>query len=63
MPHDNSSQTRLNTIPETAKRLKVSEKTIWRLIKRGELGAHRVGRSVRPSDDDIEDYLEKNRIK
>ena len=44
----------LNTI---ARRLNVSTKTVRRLIVRGELQSHRVGRLLRVSDAQYLDYL------
>ncbi len=40
------SQTAALTVPEAARRLAVSERTIWRRIRSGELPAERSGRRV-----------------
>lgn len=45
------------TISQTAKYLKVSDKTVRRLIERNELPASKVGRSWRITVEDIEKYL------
>jgi excisionase family DNA binding protein len=47
------------TIKEVANRLKVSIKTVRRLIDAGELVAHRVGRGIRVSETDLENYINK----
>jgi excisionase family DNA binding protein len=40
-----------------AERLSVSVKTVRRLVERGELVAHRIGRAVRVSEDDLRRYI------
>lgn len=52
------------TIQEVADKMKVSNKTIRRLIKRGDLVAYRVGDrgQLRVKADDLEQYLEKQRV-
>ena len=52
---------RLLTIPQTAELLQVSEKKVRRLIKSGELVAHRVGRQLRISEGDLRQFLEQRR--
>lgn len=52
----------LRTIAQVAERLQVDDKTVRRLIKRGELKAYRLGRQLRISDDDLLAYLDKNRL-
>ena len=47
----------LFTVREIARRGKVSEKTVRRLITRGELKAHRIGTSIRVSQADWQTYL------
>jgi excisionase family DNA binding protein len=51
----------LLSIYKTARRLSVSEKTIRRLIRSGELPALRVGGSVRIDPDELNAWLEKRR--
>ena len=53
----NRTPGRLRSLAETAEALGVSIKTIRRLIARSELRAHRIGRSVRVSDEDLAIYL------
>ncbi len=48
---------RLFGIPAIATQLELSQKTIWRLIERGELQVHRLGRAVRVSEQDLCSYL------
>jgi len=52
---------RLLTVEEVAKRLSVALRTVRRLIDRGELPAHRIGRMVRISEDDLERYIRGSR--
>lgn len=50
----------MNTVKETANRLRVSESTIYALIRSGQLRSHRVGLGrgvIRISDAAIEEYL------
>jgi len=49
------------TPEEVAKILKISKYTVYELIKRGELGAYRVGRKVRIEQTDIEIYKQKSK--
>ncbi len=42
---------------EVAETLRVSDMTVYRLIKSGELRALRVGRSYRISEDDFDAYV------
>ena len=52
---------RLLDVAGIASRLGVSEKTIRRMINRGELSAHRVGRLLRIAEADLADYLSSRR--
>jgi len=49
---------RLLTAGEVADQLRVSTMTIYRLIRRGELPAVRVGRNYRVRASDLDTYLE-----
>jgi excisionase family DNA binding protein len=49
--------TRLFTAAEVADQLRVSTMTIYRLIRRGELAAVRVGRNYRVRAEDLDRYL------
>ena len=48
----------LLTAAEVAEQLRVSTMTIYRLIRRGDLPAVRVGRNYRVRERDLEAYLE-----
>ena len=50
-------EARFLTVAEVAAQLRVSNMTVYRLIKAGELGALRVGKSYRLRADDIDRYL------
>lgn len=49
----------LLTYREVAKTLRVSERTIWTLVKRGELPAVRFGHSVRIDPVDLRAFIEQ----
>jgi excisionase family DNA binding protein len=51
----------LHSISEFAERWGVSTRTVQRQIKSGALRAHRIGRLVRISEADAEDFLKQNR--
>jgi len=53
----------LMTVAQTAEYLKISDKTVRRLISDCSLVASRVGSSWRIKKSDIEDYLHKNNNK
>lgn len=48
----------LLTVAEVADLLRVSNMTVYRLIKAGQLGAIRVGKNYRIPQADLDDYLE-----
>ena len=54
----------LLSIQEVAETMKVSEKTVRRLIKRGSIAAYRVGErgQLRVKEGEIERYLEAQRV-
>ena len=45
------------TYLEASKRLRVSERTIWQLVRDGKLKAFRIGRSVRIPSAEIERFV------
>ncbi|MDQ3766639.1 MAG: helix-turn-helix domain-containing protein [Actinomycetota bacterium] len=55
--HDVFEMGRLLTVSEVAHQLRVSNMTVYRLIKAGHLAAVRVGRGYRIREDDIRRYL------
>lgn len=52
----------LLTVSEVADVLRVSGMTVYRLIRRGELVALRIGSNYRIRERDLEDYLESTRV-
>jgi excisionase family DNA binding protein len=52
-----SARTRFLTVTEVAALMRVSTMTVYRLIKAGELGATRVGKSYRIDETDVDRYL------
>ena len=52
-----SSKTQLLTVNEVARELRVSNMTIYRLIKSGEIRAIRVGKNYRIRESDVNKYL------
>ncbi|WP_404862921.1 helix-turn-helix domain-containing protein [Georhizobium sp. MAB10] len=50
------------TIDETAEALRVSDRTIQRMIKHGKLPAYKVGSHVRVRRADLDDYLREHRF-
>lgn len=53
---------RLLTVAEVATVIRVSRMTVYRLIRRGQLKAMRVGRNYRVREDDLELYLESQAV-
>jgi excisionase family DNA binding protein len=45
------------TVPETAERLRVSPKTIYRLVWNGQLPALRIGSQIRIDERELEGWL------
>jgi excisionase family DNA binding protein len=60
-PGKNRRAGNLYSIGELAERWDVSSRTVQRQIKSGALRAHRIGRLVRISEADAEDFLRQNR--
>ncbi|WP_375757408.1 helix-turn-helix domain-containing protein [Corallococcus exercitus] len=56
---------KLLTIPEVAEAMKVSEKTVRRLIKSGDLPAFKVGErgQLRVEEQELERYVESQRVR
>jgi excisionase family DNA binding protein len=53
---------RLLTVAEVANVIRVSRMTVYRLIRRGQLKAIRVGRNYRVREDDLNAYLEAQAV-
>ena len=53
---------RLLTVAEVATLMRVSRMTVYRLIRRGQLKAIRVGRNYRVREDDLSEYLESQAV-
>lgn len=64
-PDPRSRNMKLLTIPEVAEAMKVSEKTVRRLIKRGDLPAFKVGDrgQLRVEEQELERYVESQRVR
>ena len=60
---ENRSETEsgLLTVPEVAKRLKVSEYKVYELIRQGKIKKTPIGDSVRVTPDDLAEYLKRQR--
>ena len=55
-------EARLLTVGEVADVMRVSNMTVYRLIKAGELRAIRVGKNYRIRRDDVERYLSERTV-
>lgn len=55
---------RLLTIQEVAETMRISEKTVRRLIKRGDLVAYKTGDrgQLRVKEQDLDEYIESQRV-
>ncbi|MEO7556702.1 MAG: helix-turn-helix domain-containing protein [Acidimicrobiales bacterium] len=51
------ARARLLTVAEVASLLRVSNMTVYRLLKAGELPSVRIGKSFRVREDDLDAYL------
>ena len=52
----------LYSVDDVASLLSVSRKTVYRLTQRGELVPSRVGERLRFRPNEIDEYLERNRV-
>lgn len=50
------------SVPKVAERLAVSPKTVYRLISNGDLGCIRVGRAVRVTESQLNDYVARQEV-
>jgi len=58
-PNSTSAMGAFLTVAEVAKQLRVSNMTVYRLIKAGEMRALRIGRGYRLKEDDVRRYLQQ----
>jgi len=56
---DAAAVARFLTVTEVARRLRVSNMTVYRLVNSGQLPAVRVGRGYRIREDDVHRYLDE----
>ena len=54
---------RLLTVREVAETMRVSNMTVYRLIRAGELPAIRVGKHFRIRENELNDYLESQTVR
>jgi excisionase family DNA binding protein len=59
---DDRAVTRLLTVAEVANVMRVSRMTVYRLIRRAQLKAIRVGRNYRVRQADLDEYLESQAV-
>ncbi|MEX0992077.1 MAG: helix-turn-helix domain-containing protein [Actinomycetota bacterium] len=57
------SSDRLLTVGEVANAMRVSNMTVYRLIKAGQLAAIRVGKNYRIRESDVDRYLSSRSVK
>jgi len=50
------------TVNEVAEKLKLNPQTVYRLIRDGHLKAHKLGRTVRITEESYRDYLKKTEM-
>jgi excisionase family DNA binding protein len=60
-PRNQGEHGQLLDIPAVARRLDVCDKTVRRLIARGELRAHRIGRLLRVSEEELRRFIDDDR--
>jgi excisionase family DNA binding protein len=51
------------TIPEVAERFRVTRKTVYRWIETGELHGIRFKRAYRIAESDLQDFIERHRVR
>jgi excisionase family DNA binding protein len=49
------------TVTEAAKSLRLSDKTVRRMIARGDIASHRIGRSLRLYERDLRAFISERR--
>lgn len=48
--------------PQVAEELGLTPRTVYGLVNRGELAAHRFGRVIRVRREDLDDFLRRSRV-
>ena len=56
-------QERFLTVDQVAERLQLSKMTIYRYLKAGKIAAYDLGKEYRIKQSDLEEFLEKKRLK
>jgi len=56
------SEARFVTVGEVARIMRVSNMTVYRLIRTGRIAAVRVGKNYRIPEDDVHSYLESHYV-
>ena len=59
---DNIKQIKFLSIDIVARRLDISRETTYRLVKSGQLKAHRFGKSIKIIESDLLEYIEQSTI-
>ena len=54
--------TKALTVQDVAEILKIAKNTVYELIKRGEINSYKVGRKVRFTLSDVEDYIQNSKV-
>ncbi|MET9313630.1 helix-turn-helix domain-containing protein [Kribbella sp. NPDC003505] len=52
----------LYTVEEAAQRMRLSARQVRRLVAERQIGFHKLGRSVRLTDEDVVTYIASNRV-
>lgn len=60
-PSSSRTAPRLLTVFEAAEFLRLSDKTVRRMITRGDLASHRIGRSLRLYEHDLRAFVSERR--
>lgn len=53
------SKKTLWTVPQAARRMTISDKSTWRMVYSGRLEVVRIGRSVRVTEESVEDIVDE----
>jgi excisionase family DNA binding protein len=50
------------TVPEVAKRLKVSVRLVYKLVEKGDISSYRIASAIRVTEEDLQAYLSEVRV-